>query len=411
MPAEGIHRLRGKVQNYAWGGYEFIPSLVGFTPKPGMTYAEYWMGAHEEAPSDIVLEDGTAIPLNEIIEALPDKTLGTPVAQRFGRLPYLFKVLDVREMLSIQVHPTKSEAELGFAREDGMGIPLDAPERNYKDTNHKPELQAALSEFWLLHGFQPTDQLHGVLNQTQELRPLDDIFHQTGYAGLYRYVMELPQDQVDALLGPLAHRVVPAYEQGDLEKFSHDYWAARALQGRQWEQIDRGIFSIYFFNVARLAPGQGMYQDAGVPHALLEGQTLEIMASSDNTVRGGLTVKHVDVPELLRLVAFRGVESDTIETTRGDQAHEACYRTPSDEFCLSRIQLHKDDFYDTVANSIEIMLLLRGEVTLSTVERELHLKQGESAIVFAGVTYRILAESEHALLFKASVPRPSVQAE
>jgi mannose-6-phosphate isomerase len=409
IPGDGFHRLMGTVQNYAWGGYHFIPTLLGVPPKPGVTYAEYWMGAHEEAPSHIVRDDGTTIPIDEMIEAMPERTLGVHVAQRYGRLPYLFKVLDVREMLSIQVHPTKSEAELGFAKENEMGIPLGAPERNYKDTNHKPELQAALSDFWLLHGFQPIDQLHRVLNETQELRPLDPILQKGGYVGLYRYVMEMPQHQVDSILGPLAHRVLHMYECGELEEASHDYWASKALQGRQREHYDRGLFSIYFFNIVRLRPGQAIYQGAGVPHALLQGQALEIMASSDNTVRGGLTVKHVDVPELLRLIAFRGVTSNIIESSRSDQPCETSYHTPSSEFCLSRIVLSKGDIYENTTYSIEIMLILRGEVTIEALGRKMLLKRGESTIIFAGKTYRISAVSEEALLFKASVPR-SIQA-
>ena len=173
---DGVGRLFGKIQNYSWGGYHFIPKLIGLKPEPGITYAEYWMGAHEKAPSQILRTDGTTVALNELIKKQPEKTLGPYMAQKYGGLPFLLKVMDVREMLSIQVHPTKSEAERGFARENEMGVPLDSPERNYKDDNHKPELEVALSDFWLLYGFRPKDQLQEVLDRVPEFHTLQPVF-------------------------------------------------------------------------------------------------------------------------------------------------------------------------------------------------------------------------------------------
>ena len=154
---KNVFKLKGKIQQYAWGGTAYLPRLLSIPNPENKPFAEYWMGAHDNAPSE--LEGAEPSKLNEYIRQQPESTLGAIVAQRFGRLPYLLKILDVKDMLSIQVHPTKKNAELEFAAENGKGIALTAPQRNYKDDNHKPELMLALSEFWLLHGFKPEEEL------------------------------------------------------------------------------------------------------------------------------------------------------------------------------------------------------------------------------------------------------------
>ncbi len=401
---EGAFPLVGKVQHYAWGGYDFIPALVSIEPEPGVPYAEYWMGAHEKAPSEIIQHDGTRIALNKIIEAQPEKTLGAVIARKYGRLPFLFKVLDVHEMLSIQVHPSKAEAEAGFARENALGIPLDAAERNYKDDNHKPELQLALSDFWLLHGFKPEDQLRTVFDQVPEFASLRPIFASRGYFGLYEYVMTLPREQANALLEPLARRILPQYKAGTLEKSSPDYWAAMAMAQEQTGNYDRGIFSIYFFNLVHLLPGQGIFQDAGVPHAALQGQALEIMANSDNVIRGGLTPKHVDVSELLKQVTFQGMVPKIIEGRTAANAVEAYYETPSPDFALSRIQLSQEEQYQHTTHSTEILLCLSGEALVDTAGKEMRVQQGQSVVVFAGQSYTLQATTEQAVVFRAYIP-------
>jgi mannose-6-phosphate isomerase len=399
-----VSRLFGKIRNYAWGGYNFIPTLIGLRPEPGMTYAEYWMGAHETAPSQILQNDGTTVVLSDLIKAQPERTLGRDVAGKYDRLPYLVKVMDVREMLSIQVHPTKSQAEAGFARENEMGIPLDSPKRNYKDDNSKLELEIALSDFWLLYGFRPKDQLQEVLNQIPEFHRLRPIFSSSRYFELYKYVMEMPQVSVNALLDTLVKRILQKYHSRELEESSPDYWVARALQGKQARDYDRGIFSIYFFNLLKLKPGQATFQDAGIPHAYLQGQSIEIMSNSDNVIRGGLTSKHVDVPQLLRLITFKGIVPEIIEGRQSGNPYETFYESPNHEFCLSRIQLNKNDLYENTAYSIEILLLLCGETRLDSADKQILMKKGQSIIIFAGKNYRISAMSENALLFRASIP-------
>lgn len=222
-----IFRLKGKVQNYAWGGTHYIPELLGLESDE-KTCAEYWLGAHVNAPSILVTSEGDQ-PLNNYLNLDLSERLGAEIAKKFGRLPFLFKVLDVSDMLSIQVHPNKIEAEKGFKYENEKGIPLNAFSRNYKDDNHKPEIMVALSEFWLLHGFLPKEKLTQVLKSIPEFTNLLAVFKESGYFGLYKQVMEQSEEASNQLLQPLINRILPLYQTGKLDKSSPDYWAAKAV--------------------------------------------------------------------------------------------------------------------------------------------------------------------------------------
>ena len=168
----GVLRLHGAVLHYDWGGCDFIPGLLGIANSERRPFAELWMGARPEAPATADVA-GVAIPLDRLIAEAPDEILGPSASAHFGgTLPYLFKVLDVAKMLSIQAHPTKKQAEEGFARENAAGIDLRAAERNYKDENHKPEVCVALTEFWMLHGFRPLDQIAEARRKVPELRSI-----------------------------------------------------------------------------------------------------------------------------------------------------------------------------------------------------------------------------------------------
>lgn len=310
---KGIAALKGVVKHYDWGGFHLIPSLLQVDNKEQKSFAEYWLGTHPHAPCIVAMEDGNENVLRELIAADPAALLGSYVKDHFGELPYLLKVLDVKDMLSIQVHPSKEEAATDFAKENAAGILPDSPQRNYKDANHKPELMTALGDFWLLHGFKPEAALLHILKTVPELNHLEGYFTDGGYAGLYKYVMEMPQVEVDVVLSSLIERITILYMEGKLDKKQEDFWAARAaLHFSSDGHIDRGIFSIYLFNLVHLQTGQAIFQDAGVPHAYLEGQNVEIMASSDNVLRGGLTSKHIDVPELLKHVKCEATHPDIL---------------------------------------------------------------------------------------------------
>ena len=259
-----VYRLKGIIRNYDWGGVEFLSKLLSHANPKHEPMAEFWLGAHDSA-SSILITAKDEITLHEFIQNDKEKILGKTVAKKFGRLPFLLKILDVRDMLSIQVHPAKHEAEIEFARENKEEIPLNAANRNYKDDNHKPELMVALGDFWLLHGFKPVDKLRTTLADISELKPLLEIFDATGYDQLYKTVMEMPQESVNQLLHPLLQRIVPMYRDGQLQKDDENFWAARAsltFDGKDSpgspRKIDRGIFSVYFFNLLFLKAGEGI---------------------------------------------------------------------------------------------------------------------------------------------------------
>jgi mannose-6-phosphate isomerase len=362
--------------------------LLSIDNREHKPFAEYWMGAHDNAPAvlegneggengKVELKNGAVVggkvigqyPLNEYLRERPVERLGPYTAERFGRLPYLLKILDVKDMLSIQVHPSKKAAEEEFAAENKRGVALDAPDRNYKDDNHKPELMAALSEFWLLHGFKPEEELMRILADTPELNFLTPVFSIGGYQLLYKTVMEMPQSEVDDVLQPLLDRILPLYRNGRLDRgggglvrSEEHFWAARAaLTYNQGGRIDRGIFSIYFFNLLNLQPGEAIFQDAGLPHAYLEGQNVEIMANSDNVLRGGLTPKHVDVPELMKHIRF---EATNPRILGGDRAagHITVYSTPAPDFELSRISLSAGEAVTVKAHSAEVYIVMEGRL-------------------------------------------------
>lgn len=395
--------LTGKIQHYAWGGYTFIPHLLHMENPAHQPFAEYWLGAHDKASSTLPFDGKKEAALNTLIREEPEKFLGKSVAERFDRLPFLFKVLDVKDMLSIQVHPTKEEAEKGFARENAAGIPLDAPKRNYKDDNHKPEMMVALSEFYLLHGFREESSLRDILNNTPELRSLYTYFDKKGYEALYSHVMNMPQFRVNEMLAPLLNRVLPLYQKGKIQKAHPDFWAARALDSgmTSLENPDKGIFSIYFFNLVQLHPGEGIFQAAGIPHAYLEGQNVELMANSDNVLRGGLTPKHVAIEELLKHTRFEGVKPHVLKPANAEN-QEVNYPCPVPDFTLTRIELNRSDNIDYQSKAVEIILLITGKILLSGDER-MDLQAGDAVIILPGETYKLRA-IDKTLIYKASVP-------
>ncbi len=398
-----MYKLTGKVQHYTWGGTAYIPELLGVDNSAQKPFAEYWMGAHPSNPSLIKKDEQTTISLGELIHQSPSKYLGEKMAKQFSTLPFLFKVLDVKEMLSIQVHPTKEEAIKGFFRENEAGIPLSASHRNYKDDNHKPEVMVALSEFWLLHGFKERALLMEMLGQVPELNVLIPVFEKGSYYGLYKYVMELPQEKVDEMLSPLLKKIMPEYIANKLARANPAYWACKVIASGsdKYHNVDRGIFSIYFFNIVQLHPGQAIFQGAGVPHAYLEGQNIELMSNSDNVLRGGLTPKHIDVPELLKHTLFEGI---TPRILNGEAyGAETVYHCPVPDFVVSRIELAKNEVFTHNAFSAEILIVTEGEATCISNGKELALEKGEAAFAGAGEQYTIISPSR-AVLFKAAVP-------
>jgi mannose-6-phosphate isomerase len=328
-----MHQLIGRVQHYSWGGDIYIPRLLSLQNPEKQPFAEYWLGVHPGGISEVLLGQHAFTTLSALINSDKKRYLGVEVLSAFGTLPYLFKVLDVRDMLSIQVHPSRSAAEQGYNRENEAGIPLDAPNRNYKDKNHKPEVMVALSDdFWLLHGFRP--DLSETLSNYPFLAPFKAVFDQSGIKDLYTLLMELSQEEVDRIIDPYAKEILPKYMKSEINRSSPDFWAARMISkmDKEAQHYDRGIFSIYLLNIVHLQRGEGIFQGAGMPHAYLEGQNIELMSNSDNVLRAGLTNKYVDIPELINNTNFVPTYPKIIQADLNKKLQE--YRCPVPDFTL-----------------------------------------------------------------------------
>lgn len=396
-----IFKLRGKVQHYAWGGKSFIPDLIHFNNSENKPCAEYWMGAHPSASSTLLREDNE-VALTEIIKQNPIGVLTEKVFNYFGELPYLYKILDVNEMLSIQVHPTKEEAVKGFDREEAEGVAINAPNRNYKDKNHKPEIMIALGEFWLLHGFMQLDAIEGRLNEILEFNFLISVFKNNGLRELYKTIMEMSQSDIDATLRPLLEREMKKRAVGELDKSMPGWWATKLFaDGSEIKNIDRGVFSIYLFNIVGLKKGEGIFQAAGIPHAYLEGQNVELMANSDNVLRGGLTPKHVDVPELMKHTVFESVKPNILQ---GDVVNEfeKTYPCPVPDFSISKIKISVNQVYKTQATSPEICIVMEGECSVTTKDETIKVNRGEAFMIFPETDYTLTSSSDTEL-YKAYV--------
>jgi mannose-6-phosphate isomerase len=372
--------LDNAIQNYAWGSRESLARIRGDEAPTEKPEAELWMGAHPGAPS-VVAANGKRS-LLELVEHDPEATLGANVRARFeGRFPFLLKLLAAAEPLSLQAHPSKDQAREGFAREEEAGLPRDAPTRNYRDENHKPELIAALTPFSALVGFRevPRTLRFFELLDVPALRPLASALAQAPEASGLRAFFELTMTATPEAKTALAHQTLAACRRlaGANGEFSKEIaWGARI--GEKYPG-DAGIAVALALNLVELAPGDAIYLPAQNLHSYLEGTGVEIMASSDNVLRGGLTPKHVDVPELLRVLDFRSEKVELVQLeTRGAERH---YRTPASEFALSRLELGGTAVSVGPVNGPEIVVVTRGSAVARRGGEKLALASGRSAFV------------------------------
>ena len=354
-----MNRLEGRIQHYNWGGKTFLPSLLGldhFVEKP---FAEYWLGIHPGAPSTVKLGSHASASLLSLIQSDKKKYLGETVTANFKTLPFLLKILDVKDMLSIQVHPTRNAAIEGYLRENELGIPIDSPNRNYKDENHKPEIMVALSDFWLLHGFAA--DIENRIETFELLRSFKGDYNAGGIGGLYKRIMEIPQADIDAILLDYIANILQQYDNGALSRDMPDYWATKAIKtfGIHEGHFDRGIFSIYLFNILHLKPGEGIYQGAGLPHAYLEGQNIELMSNSDNVLRAGLTNKHVDIAELLSNIDFVPTNPNVIKGVLQNSHNHYPSKVP--DFGLHSFLIAGGDHKELIFEGPSILMMISGE--------------------------------------------------
>ncbi|SEW09674.1 mannose-6-phosphate isomerase [[Haemophilus] ducreyi] len=295
-----IFQLKGKFQHYPWGGRYFIPHFLKLTEVVDQPYAEYWLGAHPAASATIKFGEQW-LSLADVIKQAPE-LLGERSRQQFGdNLPYLLKILDIKQPLSIQLHPNKAQAEYGFNQENRQGIPLEDVRRIYKDRNHKPEMMIALSDFWLLHGFKSITAIQACLAKYPSTSALAKSLVEKSLAVVYAEIMHADQAQLASWIRPIIEQRREDYLADKLKLSDPDYWLLYMTDDLAADApLDAGLMCFYLFNIVHLKKGEGIYQAANLPHAYLRGQSIELMANSDNVIRGGLTTKWVDIPALLQ---------------------------------------------------------------------------------------------------------------
>jgi mannose-6-phosphate isomerase len=398
-----MHRLQNRIQEYAWGSRTAIAELLGLPSPSRMPQAEMWMGAHPVAPSSVVRE-GHALSLLRLIEENPPEQLGEELAARYGgQLPFLLKVLAAEAPLSLQVHPSLAQAQEGFAREDARGVARDAPHRNYRDPNHKPELLCALTPMQALCGFRtPEETLEiarelGVPALLEALQPLAERPGTDGLRAAFASLLELPLEQKARLLEEvLAACAVHAVGTGSVAEA-----AACVLRLSEHHPGDVGAVVSLLLNLVTLEPGEALYLDAGILHAYVQGTGIEVMANSDNVLRCGLTPKHVDVDELLRVLDFR---TGPVERLRAEPClqdpGEDIFRTSAPDFRLSRVQVG-DAPVHLQRRGPEVVLCVEGSIELEQEGKVLSLSRGESAFVPASdPNYRVVGRG---VFFRATV--------
>ncbi|MDM1887179.1 mannose-6-phosphate isomerase, class I [Mycobacteroides abscessus] len=401
-----MNLLRGAIRTYAWGSRTAIAEFTGRpTPTPHPE-AELWLGAHPADPAYLETGGG-AESLLEVVAADPTGQLGAASVAEFGdQLPFLLKVLAADEPLSLQAHPSAQQAADGFAREEAAGVPLNSPVRNYRDRNHKPELVVALDRFEALAGFRdPSDtvDLFRALD-VEALTPYVNLLagqsDADGLRALFTTWITLPQPSLDVLVPAVLDGAV-RYLSSDDVRFVGE--ARTLLELGERYPADAGVLASLLLNRLTLEPGEGIYLPAGNLHAYLRGLAVEIMANSDNVLRGGLTPKHVDVPELLRVLDFSPASEAHLHVETVTDGAQTRYRTPAREFALSRFDLAAGEPTQVGIKGPRILLCTQGDVTLDGSGTGLKVRAGQSVWVPADGGSVTLTGRSDARVFMATV--------
>jgi mannose-6-phosphate isomerase len=406
-----VHLLRGAIRTYAWGSRTAIAKFTGRPSPTTHPEAELWFGAHPGDPAMLETEAGE----RSLLDALrddPEGQLGATVCARFGEtLPFLVKVLAADEPLSLQAHPSAIQAVEGFERENMLGIPVSGPTRNYRDRSHKPELIVALGQFEALAGFRPADRTVELMRAlaVTDLDPYVNLLSgqsdADGLRALFTTWITAPQPDLDVL--------VPAVIDGAIQyvRSGRSVFAAEAktvLELGERYPGDAGVLASLLLNRITLAPGEGIYLPAGNLHAYLNGVGVEVMANSDNVLRGGLTPKHVDVPELLRVLDFTPAADIVVRPNVGDEGIESVYDTPAPEFAVSVLRIDGDRVGHQIDASSrhdgpQILLCTEGSTVVHGKSGTVTLERGSAAWVPADEGPIRLAASEPTTLFRATV--------
>lgn len=390
-----MYRLENPVQRYAWGSPTAIPELLGHEPD-GRPVAELWLGAHPSAPSTArAVGDGAGagrLPLPDLFGRRPQETLGHRVLETFGpQLPYLLKVLAADRPLSMQVHPDAEQARAGFAREEAAGLSLSAPERTFRDPEHKPEVALALTRFEALCGFRPPAESIALLEGLDGALAADlaavlrDSPDGTGVRAAFELLLgpePCPPDAIAELVAACRAAAEPAREADRAVPGAVDgvlaYRTVVELAG--WFPGDPGAVASLLLNRLSLAPGDALYVPAGTVHAYLRGCVVEVMANSDNVVRAALTAKHIDLEALTACTRWDPAPPARLVPVAHDAA-TSVLRSPATEFALADTTLTGDDRSEVLGDGPRIVLCLDGEVEIRAATQVVRLRRGESVLV------------------------------
>jgi mannose-6-phosphate isomerase len=370
------HRLRNPIRRYAWGSRTFLPDLLGAPSPSSEPWAELWIGAHATAPSDVEV-GGAWRSLRAWVEDHPARVLGEPVLARFGaQLPFLLKVLAVEEPLSLQVHPDAARSAEGWAQEEAARIPADAPERRFHDANPKPELVCALGPFEALCAFRETAAIRrraGALGSPLLAAALEAIASDAPPGAILGALLRLAPDAQRALAAELAARARDARTAEPPL-----LWLLRLAERYPG---DVACLAPLLLHHVRLAPGDALYLQPGELHGYLHGAALELMASSDNVLRAGLTPKPIDREALL--AALRGEASEPPRVTPAPGGPgETVYSPPTEWFRLALIRAEGDGPIPCeTPRGAELVLCLEGAGEIVAGGAALPLARGEAAFV------------------------------
>lgn len=403
--------LRGAIRTYAWGSRTAIAEFTGRPVPAAHPEAELWLGAHPGDPAWLETATGE-VSLLEVLTADWEGQLGRVAHARFGdRLPFLVKVLAADEPLSLQAHPSAEQAVEGFNREERAGIPISAPNRNYRDPSHKPEILVALGQFEALAGFRPAEQTVelmralGVSDLDPFINLLDAQSDADGLRALFTTWITAPQPDIDVLVPAVLEGAIN-YVRSGKRKFAAE--AKTVLELGERYPGDAGVLASLLLNRISLAPGEAIYLPAGNLHAYLEGVGVEVMANSDNVLRGGLTPKHVDVPELLRVLDFTPAADVVIRPDIAADGTELVYDTPAPEFAVSVLSIDGDQLgheidAPTRHDGPQILLCTQGETVVHAKSSKVTLQRGSAAWVSADDGPIRLVASEPTKLFRSTV--------
>jgi len=365
-------RLKNTTMHYTWGSKHRLQALFNIEQQNNLPQAEVWMGAHPKAPSIVQLKTGNNVPLDQLMRRHSEAIIGRATSQ----FPFLLKLLSAEKPLSIQVHPNKKQAEEGFNRENIKGVPINALHRNYRDNNHKPELIYAVTPFKALCGFRPIHEIGYYISILIEEKINLPFFLKRFRATtdelrlIFVWMLSMTQSEKKEIIDQI---ITLAQKKTDDQVFQ------TILQLHKHYPEDSAILAPFWLNIIQLNPGEALFLDTGHLHAYLQGTGIELMVSSDNVLRGGLTSKHIDISEISQIASFSSFVPAVMVRESSSQRHLISYPVPIDDFSFSLLNV-KQPWYRK-KGAVHIIFCMEGDVMIQGDTDSFTLKKGDSCLL------------------------------